>query len=305
MAKRGRKILLGVAAILVLLGAVGAYAISPVPIPEKSDFGPPLAEVRALAASSPGPLPTQLRSQQVASVDMRRAVVIASGGPGVYTMRMYAYQIVSPDRTILVDAVNDAETMTREMKGSRVFPDGYERMQQALRRASAIVVTHEHFDHSAGISHSPYFAEIAPRVMMTPEQLGSPAIAPARFTPEQLQALKPLRYEKTYLLAPGVVLVKAPGHTPGSQMVYVRLAGGQEFLLVGDIAWSWENIRLPRAHPRIVNWAVPEDGAAMANQLRYLHDLSVSEPNVHIVVAHDGAQMDELVRQGLVQDGLQ
>jgi glyoxylase-like metal-dependent hydrolase (beta-lactamase superfamily II) len=33
--------------------------------------------------------------------------------------------------------------------------------------------------------------------------------------------------------APGVVLIKAAGHTPGSQMVHVRLASGKEVMLVG------------------------------------------------------------------------
>jgi len=34
------------------------------------------------------------------------------------------------------------------------------------------------------------------------------------------------------MLAPGVVLQKAPGHSPGSQLVYVELASGQRFLFV-------------------------------------------------------------------------
>ncbi|MGZ3461634.1 MAG: hypothetical protein ACXU86_24345, partial [Archangium sp.] len=111
--------------------------------------------------------------------------------------------------------------------------------------------------------------------------------------------------ERLHLLRPGIVLIKAPGHTPGSQMLYVRLADGREFLLVGDIAWRQDNIRLPRMHPRVVNWLGHEDGAAMAEQLRYLHDLQQAEPGLNLVVAHDGAQMAELLRRGLVQDGVQ
>ncbi|MGE6760602.1 MBL fold metallo-hydrolase [Corallococcus interemptor] len=168
----------------------------------------------------------------------------------------------------------------------------------------ATVVTHEHFDHCAGIAHSASLDEVASRVHLTDEQLRSPLAEEAGFTAELRARFTPLQYERLHLLRPGVVLIKAPGHTPGTQLVYVRLADGREFLLVGDVAWHQDNIRLPRMHPRLTHWIGGEDAQAMAHQLQWLHDLLRTAPELHPVVAHDGAQMQDYLRRGLILDGL-
>jgi len=98
--------------------------------------------------------------------------------------------------------------------------------------------------------------------------------------------------------------MEAPGHTPGSQLVYVKLEDGRELLFVGDIAWNADNLSFPRAHSRWINWVLPEDGTAMADQLRYLHDVQETEPNVSLIVAHDPAQLEGYVRSGLLVRGL-
>jgi len=41
-----------------------------------------------------------------------------------------------------------------------------------------------------------------------------------------------------------MALIKAPGHTPGSQMVYVALQSGKEVLLSGDVAWHMDGVRM-------------------------------------------------------------
>jgi glyoxylase-like metal-dependent hydrolase (beta-lactamase superfamily II) len=216
-----------------------------------------------------------------------------------------AHQVFYVDgRTVILDAGCDAETLESNLPGSHLQAGNYARLQEVMRRADAIALTHEHFDHSSGIAHSPYFDELAPRVVMTEEQLHGRQAELAGFTGDVVGRLKPLRYERMHLLRPGLVLIKAPGHTPGTQLLYVRLADGREFLLVGDIAWDQDNIRLPRMHPRLVNWLGDEDGEAMANQLRYLHELQKATPELNLVVAHDGEQMAGLLQRGLVQDGL-
>lgn len=287
---------------LLVLGLV--FALSPGGVPEVSSFQPSLADIRAFAGQGGGALPTALRSLQVGTGSVPRLFVVSGASVRSTTLVHYTYQVVYQDRTLIIDAVHD-QTMTKEgFPGQQIFPEPYARMQDALRRADRIAVTHEHFDHCAGIARSPYFDEIAPRVVMTEEQLNSPDVVRAGFTQPQLSRLEPLRYERMHLLSPGIVLVKAPGHTPGSQMVYVRLQDGKEFLLVGDIAWNGSNISLPRMHPRLLNWIIGEDPEAMGQQLRYLHALTEAEPSLHIVVAHDDEQMADYVKRGLVQDGL-
>ena len=52
---------------------------------------------------------------------------------------------------------------------------------------------------------------------------------------DSASAFRTIDYDRLYAVAPGVVLVSAPGHSPGSQLVYVRLADYREVLLVGDL----------------------------------------------------------------------
>ena len=66
---------------------------------------------------------------------------------------------------------------------------------------------------------------------------------------ENAKTIKTFDYEKLYRVAPGVALQKAPGHSPGSELVYVRTADGHELLFVGDIAWNEESLRVMKMRP--------------------------------------------------------
>ncbi|WP_158623471.1 MBL fold metallo-hydrolase [Corallococcus sp. CA053C] len=301
-----RRLGLAVAALLLVLVVVVAVGLSAVSVPDTSRFDADLGAIRALAVSTGAPLPVELRSQRVGRASgVPHALVVAGDGFGSDTFEFYAYQLVYADgRTVLVDVGSDAQTQQAQFPGSEFDAAAYARIQEALRRADATVVTHEHFDHCAGIAHSAYLDEVAGKVHLTDEQLNGPDALDAGFTAELRARFTPLKYERMHLLRPGVVLIKAPGHTPGTQLVYVRLADGRELLLVGDVAWHQDNIRLPRMHPRLTNWLGGEDAQAMAHQLRWLHDLQRTAPELHQVVAHDGARMQDHQRRGLILDGL-
>ena len=60
-------------------------------------------------------------------------------------------------------------------------------------------------------------------------------------------------------VAPGVVLIPAAGHTPGSLYVFVALANGQEVLLVGDTVWSHHNLNRAVGRPLAVSLGLGED----------------------------------------------
>ncbi|HLL55832.1 MAG TPA: MBL fold metallo-hydrolase [Myxococcaceae bacterium] len=302
--KRPVRILLKVLfAVVMVVVAVAAFAMTDVRVPATSGFVVPMQEVRALATSTGEPLPTELRSLKVGFGGVPRIFVVGGSGFEDQRMTFYSYQLVyEGGRTVIIDAVHD-EPLHQEYFRGTFLRDGYAKMQQAMSKADAIAITHEHFDHCAGIAKSPDFERLAPRVVLNEEQVRNPLIKVGGFDEGRLGKLQPLRYERLHLLRPGVVLIKAPGHTPGTQLIYVRLASGREFLLVGDIAWNMDNIRLPRAHPRVVNWLNSEDGKAMAAQLRALHDLAKVEPDLNLVVAHDEAQMDDYLRRGFIQDG--
>jgi glyoxylase-like metal-dependent hydrolase (beta-lactamase superfamily II) len=100
-----------------------------------------------------------------------------------------------------------------------------------------------------------------------------------------------------------VVLLPAPGHTPGSQIVYVRLRDGREALFLGDVAWNAEQIRKLHYRPRIVTFVLGEDRRQVLAQFRALHELAAAQPEVVQVVSHDARQRRELLASGLLVDG--
>src|SRR3546814_4681759 len=108
-------------------------------------------------------------------------------------------------------------------------------MENALGKAKLILVTHEHVDHIGGLTEYPDVAKILPSTRLTQEQVYHPErSAPAAFAAGALDGYKPLVYDKYVAVAPGIVLIKSPGHSPGSQMVYVKKVDGTEVLFIGD-----------------------------------------------------------------------
>jgi len=189
-----------------------------------------------------------------------------------------------------------------KLGGKAEFSDAaYDILQHAMRKAEAIILTHEHFDHAAGIAHSPFFNEISARVLLTPEQAAGPELRKAGFTPEMIAKCGRLDYSGARAVFPGIVLLKTPGHLKGHQVVYVKLRNGNEFLIAGDIAWNMDNITLLRSRPLLVSLILGEDRAASAGQIRWLHDeWCGAHPEVHIIVSHDRAQQDGYEKSGVI-----
>jgi glyoxylase-like metal-dependent hydrolase (beta-lactamase superfamily II) len=109
-------------------------------------------------------------------------------------------------------------------------------------------------------------------------------------------------YDHVLPIAPGVALLKAAGHTPGSQMVYIRLATGQEVILAGDVAWLMAGIEQQRQKPAAVSRALAEDRAALGAQIAWLHRMAAA--GVTVIVAHDAPWLSELERRGVLHASL-
>ena len=96
---------------------------------------------------------------------------------------------------------------------------------------------------------------------------------------------------------PGIALVKSPGHTPGSQMVYVALENGREYLFIGDVTWHMDGIRLMKG--KAAPWITENKDQVMA-ELRWLNELGRTEKNVIVVASHDGEEHKELQQKKLL-----
>jgi glyoxylase-like metal-dependent hydrolase (beta-lactamase superfamily II) len=193
-----------------------------------------------------------------------------------------------------------------EHDSSQFFDDRYAQAIAALRGANLIVVTHEHYDHIGTVAHSAVAGELAPKTMLTRAQMDWLLHKPEHtLTPFDSARAGPyivVDYDRMLPIAPGVVLIKAPGHTPGSQVVYVKLASGREVILSGDVAWNHLGIETEKEKPDSASQHMAEDRAAIAGELAWLHQAERS--GVSVVVSHDGEQLKTLARQGILSEGL-
>jgi glyoxylase-like metal-dependent hydrolase (beta-lactamase superfamily II) len=177
------------------------------------------------------------------------------------------------------------------------------RVQAAMSTAAQIVITHEHMDHIGGLTAHGDLSTVLPKAKLTREQLSQPERSePAKFPDHALDGYQPLVYDHYHALAPGVVLIKAPGHSPGSQMVYVQTASGVELLLIGDVAWHFRNIEVQRERARLMTILfLKEDRTAVFGELAALKRLHETQPAIHIVPGHDGPVIDALVTAAVLK----
>ncbi len=91
-----------------------------------------------------------------------------------------------------------------------------------------------------------------------------------------------------HALAPGVVAIPAPSHSPHSQMIFVRLANGGEYLFAGEIAPLARSWQAQRGRARLVSdWLRPEDRRAVFAWLRTIRALKQEAPRLHVVPGYD------------------
>ncbi len=300
---RGIAAVLGIAAIALAVAAYWLFYDNL--LPKEGKFPLDLAALRA-AAGPVGAGPLRIEIEQLSHSNAPRIAMVAGTDWETVDLVRASYRLVWPRRSVIVDTANPFAIA--QQKGARCYdPAGWARLLRAMDEADAIVVTHEHADHIGGLMAAPDAARLLAKARLTPEQVDADGRSEPYRWPTSVRArYRPLVYRGLYAVAPGVVLVHAPGHTPGSQLVYVRRADGHEFLFAGDAASMLDNVRLQRIRSRYVTSYLgnhADDRRAVMLQTMAMHRLVTETPALTIVPGHDGATFEALIRRGLLVRG--
>ena len=267
-----------------------------------------LQDIRRAAGMIPGRRPLRVNFLKFAE-SRRTKNFSVKGAPAIPSVQARtAFQVVYPDGSVMVDAGMNLAVHKFFGRGAEepYFPDATRQIDQALQKARFIVTTHEHGDHVAGVIASPLANELAPKTLLTRAQvqtlMTSPQMPDIRLTAEQARRYIVVDFDTVFPLAPGIALIRAAGHTPGSQMVYITLESGREYLLIGDATWHMDGVRdvIGKDAP----W-ITEDTAAVLAQLTWLNGLSRTEPGLVVVASHDDEQHTALIQRGVLANRLE
>ncbi len=251
-----------------------------------------IAELRRLAATIPGEAPYAIEVERAAFLRVPGNLMVAGAGMKRKLIGYMAFRLlVRGGRPVLIES--GITPAIAAAAGAEQFNlSAQARIDAAMDQAGMILVTHEHPDHlGALVAHGG--SALLKTAWLNPRQV-PPASMAARLPWHG--AVPPARLNGTALqaVAPGVVVLPAPNsHTPGSQMIYVRLADGRELLFAGDNASFTQNWQELRGRSRLVEtWFAPENRAEVFAWLKTIRALKAQAPGLLVVPGHDWEWLD-------------
>ena len=263
-------------------------------------------------------LPVKVSVIETAQQPMPRSSVLDPGRDprpdAPYTMTHPAFVIEWADgRLLLVDtgmtqakAIEFGDLLQRFGGAGTVTPlkSAAATLATAASRVQAIVFTHLHVDHTDGLR------ELCPRIGHPVKvfQTSAQQDVWTFTTNEGRQILKeagcvsPVRLTAAPLMPldgfPGVAVIGAAGHTPGSQIIVaaVQSADGtvRRFAFSGDVTNTIDGIRNDIPKPFLYRLIlVPEDDDRLGELRRYLRVLE-KDQGFTVIPAHDGGHLKSL-----------
>lgn len=296
-----KKLLLLLVLLLVPTGNLLMRAFAPAPLPRPDELTAPLP---------PASPPPGMEVFQLPTGVTHRSAAFAYRGGSFFDKRDFAMTAVlvrHPRGDLLIDTGfgENIDTQIRILPLPFRLLTSYDRTTSAAgllqasgydrTRLSGILLTHAHWDHVSGVPDFP-----GTPVWVTEAERQS--IVDGGMVTALARSFTGVTYQEyafeggPYLGFPtshdvhgdgSIVVVPAPGHTPGSVVVFLALPGGRRYALVGDLVWQLEGIleREERAWP-LRRIADHEPAGVRENILR-MAAIAARYPDITIAPAHD------------------
>jgi glyoxylase-like metal-dependent hydrolase (beta-lactamase superfamily II) len=141
-------------------------------------------------------------------------------------------------------------------------------------RLKGVILTHAHWDHVSGLTDL-----TVPVWMTAAEQKYAKEDVPVTKAFKTLTDLKIETYAfegPPYLGFPAshdvwgdgsIVLVPAPGHTPGSIVAFVTLPSGKRYAFIGDLTWQLDGIEKRAERPWMLRMVADTDAKEVREDL--------------------------------------
>ena len=243
-----------------------------------------IAQLRAAAEEMPGDRPSAITFVMLANRRIPSATLAAGTGLRHVTSGIMAWRLETKKGGIVIDpglSPADAEAMdfSNFDNAAMALVDSW------MDKSELILFTHSHVDHVGRFLDYPQFDAIADKAIVTPGMLRGIS---ALWRENGSHITKTRDLAPIEAVAPGVVLIQTPGHTPASQMVYVRLANGREYIFAGDTASLAANFEKVTPRSRLLaDILVPEDRSAVMGWLKGLDVLRKKYPSLILLPSHD------------------
>ena len=277
---------------------VGSYTASPLPAP--SPISDPLPQASPPGGMAIYALPTGVN---------HRTAAFAYRGGSPWDKRdsvSTAVLVRHPQGDLLIDT-GLGRTIAEQM---REFPFLFRlgtdlaRFQAAADQLDAagydwrqlryILLTHAHWDHVSGVPDFPGVPVLVTAAELRYIDEGGWATAHARSMNAafQVYAFEDGPYmgftQSRDLYGDGsIVIVPAPGHTPGSVVVFVTLSGGARYAFVGDLVWQLEGLLDREMRPWFEAQTLGENSVLLRQSLLRMSAIATRYPQITIVPSHD------------------